>query len=99
MIDGANHFSFSDQMFTKSAVMIEALQTVGVIGPLDKRRGIGIAEACVQTFFDVRLKDAPASDLISLLLLSRSTPGPQKGISKDGIATVNALVATGYFPP
>jgi predicted dienelactone hydrolase len=67
MIDGANHFSFSDQMFTKSPVMIKALQTVGVIGPLDKRRGIEIADACVRTFFDVHLGDAPASDLISLL--------------------------------
>jgi predicted dienelactone hydrolase len=67
MIDGANHFSFSDQMFTKSPVMIKVLQTVGVIGPLDKRRGIEIADACVRTFFDVHLRDAPASDLISLL--------------------------------
>jgi predicted dienelactone hydrolase len=67
MIDGANHFSFSDQMFTKSPVMIKALQTVGLIGPLDKRRGIEIADACVRTFFDVHLRDAPASDLVSLL--------------------------------
>jgi predicted dienelactone hydrolase len=66
MIDGANHFSFSDQMFTKSPVMIKALQTVGVMGPLDKHRGIEIADACVRSFFDVYLRDAPVSELTSL---------------------------------
>jgi predicted dienelactone hydrolase len=39
MIDGANHFSFSDQMFTKSLVMIFMFQTIGVTGTLKKRRG------------------------------------------------------------
>ena len=32
MIDGANHFSFSDQMFTKSPVMIAGLRMIGVMG-------------------------------------------------------------------
>jgi dienelactone hydrolase len=66
MIDGANHFSFSDQMFTKSPVMISALQTVGVMGTLKKRRGIEIADACVHTFFDVYLKSAPTEQLTAL---------------------------------
>ena len=66
MLDGANHFSFSDQMFTKSPMMITALRTVGIMGPLGKRRGIEIADACVDTFFDVYLKGAPASRLTAL---------------------------------
>lgn len=66
MVDGANHFSFSDQMFTKSPVMILALQTIGVTGTLKKRRGIEIADSCVHTFFDVYLKGAPTGQLSSL---------------------------------
>jgi predicted dienelactone hydrolase len=66
MIDGANHFSFSDQMFTKSPVMMLALQTIGVTGTLEKRRGIEIADSCVRTFFDVYLKGALTGQLRNL---------------------------------
>lgn len=66
MIDGANHFTFSDQMFTKSPVMIIALQTIGVMGRLEKGRGITIAGDCVHTFFDVYLKGASTSQLKAL---------------------------------
>jgi predicted dienelactone hydrolase len=66
MIDGANHFSFSDQMFTKSPVMIAGLRMIGVMGSLEKRRGIKISDACVHTFFDVYLKGAPTSQLTAL---------------------------------
>jgi predicted dienelactone hydrolase len=66
MIDGANHFSFSDQMFTKSPVMMFVLQTIGVTGTLKKRRGIEIASSCVHTFFDVYLKGAPTGQLTAL---------------------------------
>ena len=66
MIDGANHFTFSDQMFTKSPVMIAGLRMIGVMGSLKKRRGIEISDACVHTFFDVYLKGAPASQLTDL---------------------------------
>jgi predicted dienelactone hydrolase len=66
MIDGANHFSFSDQMFTKSPVVVWALQTIGGTESLNKRRGIEIADSCVHTFFDVYLKGAPAGQLRAL---------------------------------
>jgi predicted dienelactone hydrolase len=66
MIDGANHFSFSDQMFTKSPVVVWALQRIGGTQSLNKRRGIEIAESCVRTFFDVYLKGAPADQLRAL---------------------------------
>ena len=66
MIEGANHFTFSDQMFTKSPVMIMALQTIGVMGPLEKRRGITITGDCVHTFFDVYLKGASTGQLKAL---------------------------------
>jgi predicted dienelactone hydrolase len=61
-IAGANHFSFSDQMFTKSAVVIDALHAFGVM-KLERRRGIGIANDCVRTFFDVTLKGAPVEGM------------------------------------
>jgi predicted dienelactone hydrolase len=61
-IKGANHFSFSDQMFTKSAVVINALHWAGVM-KLEKRRGIAIANDCVHTFFDVTLKGAPVEEM------------------------------------
>jgi predicted dienelactone hydrolase len=66
MIEGANHFTFSDQMFTKSPVMIMALQTFGPMGRLEKRRGLEVADACVHTFFDVYLKGASAGQLTAL---------------------------------
>ena len=69
MIDGANHFSFSDQMFIKSPVMIAGLRMIGVMGPLEKRRGIKISDACVHTFFDVYLKGAPRGHLTALTSL------------------------------
>jgi hypothetical protein len=59
---GANHFTFSDQMFTKSAVVINALHWAGVM-KLEKRRGIAIANDCVHTFFDVTLKGAPVEEM------------------------------------
>jgi hypothetical protein len=65
-IIGANHFSFSDQMFTKSPVLMMFLRRLGVLGPLEKRRGLTITGACVHTFFDVYLKGAPADELDNL---------------------------------
>jgi hypothetical protein len=52
-IIGANHFTFSDQMFTKSPILMFFLRRVGVMGSLEKRRGLAITGACVHTFFDV----------------------------------------------
>jgi predicted dienelactone hydrolase len=65
-IIGANHFSFSDQMFTKSPIFLALLRGLGVLGPLEKRRGLAIAYTCVHTFFDVYLKGAPSGQLKSL---------------------------------
>lgn len=65
-ISGANHFTFSDQMFVKSPVLMFFLRRIGVMGPLEKRRGIAITDACVHTFFDVYLKDAPAAEMNNL---------------------------------
>ena len=59
---GANHFSFSDQMLLKSHYVIRMLRMFG-FGSLDGRRGLGITAECVRTFFDVYLKNAPASSL------------------------------------
>jgi hypothetical protein len=42
------------------------LRRIGVMGPLEKRRGIAITSACMHTFFDVHLKGAPADEMNSL---------------------------------
>jgi predicted dienelactone hydrolase len=65
-IIGANHFTFSDQMFTKSPILMFFLRRAGVMGSLEKRRGLAITGACVYTFFDVYLKGAPAEEMNSL---------------------------------
>jgi len=62
-IIGANHFSFSDQMLTKSPMFVSILQRLGMFGRLEKRRGLAVASACVHTFFDVYLKGAPSNEL------------------------------------
>jgi predicted dienelactone hydrolase len=63
---GANHFTFSDQMFTKSPILMYFLRGVGILGPLEKHRGLAITDACVHTFFDVYLKGALANELNTL---------------------------------
>lgn len=65
-ITGANHFTFSDQMFTKSPILMFFLRRAGVMGPLEGRRGLAITTACVHTFFDIYLKGAPADEMNSL---------------------------------
>ena len=65
-ITGANHFTFSDQMFTKSPILMFFLRRAGVMGSLERRRGLAIAGACIHTFFDAYLKGAPAQELDSL---------------------------------
>jgi predicted dienelactone hydrolase len=63
---GANHFTVSDQMFTKSPILMFFLRRAGVMGSLEKRRGLAITGACVHTFFDVYLKGAPVEEMNSL---------------------------------
>jgi dienelactone hydrolase len=65
-IVGANHFTFSDQMLTKSPIFVSVLQAAGVFGRLDKRRGLIIASACVSTFLDVTLKGLPSGKMVEL---------------------------------
>jgi predicted dienelactone hydrolase len=84
-ITGANHFTFSDQMFTKSPILMFFLRKAGVMGSLERRRGLAITGACVHTFFDVYLKGAPAEQLDSLpglypeLKIGITTAIPQQG--------------------
>jgi Platelet-activating factor acetylhydrolase, isoform II len=63
---GANHFTFSDQIFTKSPILMFFLRRLGVLGSLEKRRGLAITGACVHTFSDVYLKGASADELNTL---------------------------------
>ena len=78
-ISGANHFSFSDQMLTKNSLFLALLERFGVLGQLDKRRGLAITSACVRTFFDVYLRGDPAGQLKSLPALY---PEVKPGLAK-----------------
>ena len=64
MIRGANHFTFSDQMLTKSSYFIRAFLLL-THGP-SALRGLAITRTYVHTFFDVYLKGAPADELTKL---------------------------------
>ena len=65
-IHGANHFVFSDDgAFLKSPLVRRVLRAGGLMG-LDGRRQIGLTAECIDTFFDVYLKDAPATKLNAL---------------------------------
>jgi dienelactone hydrolase len=65
MIRGGNHYMFSDDgAMLKSPLVMRVLRTVGVVR-LDGRRQVALTAHYVSTFFDVYLKGAPASELIS----------------------------------
>jgi hypothetical protein len=53
-------------MFTKSPIFLALLRGLGVLGPLEKRRGLAITDTCVHTFFDVYLKGIASDQLNSL---------------------------------
>ena len=59
MIRGANHFSFSDQILVKSQYVVKLLTFI--VRGVDGQRGLAITRGYVHAFFDVHLKDAPAS--------------------------------------
>ena len=64
MIRGANHFTFTDQMVTKSSYFIRAFLLV-TRGPA-ALRGLAITRQYVHTFFDAYLKGAAVTDLAKL---------------------------------
>jgi len=65
MIRGASHYMFSDNgAMLKSPLVMRVLRTVGVVR-LDGRRQVALTGHCISTFFDVYLKGAPASRLLS----------------------------------
>jgi predicted dienelactone hydrolase len=83
-IIGANHFSFSDQMLTKSSIFVSILQRLGMFGRLEKRRGFAVTSACVHTFFDVYLKGAPSNQLDRLpALYPEVKPGILEAFSRS----------------
>jgi len=53
-VKGTNHFSFTDQMLTKSEAVIAVIQSLS--GGLDKHRGLSISSQFVHTYLDVYLK-------------------------------------------
>jgi hypothetical protein len=65
VIQGVNHYMFSDGAMLKSPLLIRAIRTLGIVR-LDGRRQVAVTAHCVSTFFDVYLKGAPALELKSL---------------------------------
>ena len=59
-IPGAGHYLFSDPV--RSPLLMRVLRTLGIVR-LDGRRQIAITAHYISTFFDVYLKQAPASNL------------------------------------
>jgi len=64
MIRGANHFTFTDQMVTKSSYFVSLFLLVR--GGPSALRGLAITRAYVHAFFDVYLKGAPADELAKI---------------------------------
>ena len=65
MIRGAGHYRFSDDgAMLKSPLVMRMLRTVRVVR-LDGRRQVALTAHYISTFFDVYLKGAPASELMS----------------------------------
>lgn len=65
VIHGSNHYRFSDDgALLQVPLVIRALHTLGVVR-LDGRRQIALTTHYINTFFDVYLKGAPASELKS----------------------------------
>lgn len=64
-VKGANHFSFTDQMLTKSEAVIGLIQLL--TGGLDKRRGLYISSQFAHAYLDVYLNGEQPSKLESLL--------------------------------
>ncbi len=65
IIQGVNHYMFSDGAILKSPLLMGAMRGLGIVH-IDGRRQLAIAAHCISTFFDVYLKGAPASELASL---------------------------------
>ncbi|MFC5743617.1 alpha/beta hydrolase family protein [Dyella tabacisoli] len=61
-IRGANHFGFSDGVLVKSQRVQRLLHLLGIIG-IDGRQQLSATAYYVHSFFDMYLKDAPASVL------------------------------------
>ncbi|HEV3237904.1 MAG TPA: hypothetical protein VGZ25_13005, partial [Gemmataceae bacterium] len=62
MIQGANHYMFSDAAILKIPLVMRALRTLGIVR-IDGRRQVAVTAHYISTFFDVYLKGAPASML------------------------------------
>jgi hypothetical protein len=62
-IRGANHFGFNhDGALFKSPLLRTTFRTVGIL-PFDGRHQIEVTADCISTFFDVYLKEGPATEL------------------------------------
>jgi hypothetical protein len=64
VIQGANHYMFSDAAMLRSPLVMRALRTLGIV-PLDGPRQVAVTAHCISTFFDVYLKGAAVSEIKS----------------------------------
>ncbi len=64
-IRGANHFSFSDDLFVRPEALVRMLRVAGFLD-LEPRRGLAISAEAVRRFLDVHLHGAPVDALQAL---------------------------------
>jgi hypothetical protein len=65
MIQGANHYMFSDDgAILKSPLLMRVMRTLGIVR-LDGRRQVAVTAHYLSTFFDVYLHGEPTSNLRS----------------------------------
>ena len=62
VLQGANHYMFSDNALLKSPLLMSALHTLGIVR-LDGRRQLAATAHCLSDFFDVFLQGSPAIEL------------------------------------
>ena len=68
-VQGSRHFNFSDQSLLKDRYLG---RLAGMLGPVGERRGLAIAAVCLDSFFEIHLKNAPLT-----LLKDVSTKYPE----------------------
>jgi dienelactone hydrolase len=73
VLQGANHFGFSDGVLLKSPALQSVLHRLGVLG-MDGPQQLAISRRCLSEFFDVYLKGAPRSEMPNLNSLSNPQP-------------------------
>jgi dienelactone hydrolase len=78
VVDGADHFSFSDAALTQSQIFRSVVSKLGGPGRLDGRAGVAVARRYVRVFFDTTLRHRGSVTLLSSPLAAGVSLRPAK---------------------